>query len=306
MSSLSVHEALAGGFYRARFRVGAVLLDALWKLIWLAVAGLAVLLSYFWIYYEISSLEITGPPESLRNPLALLALGRQLWQMYGPIVLAGAIFLVLVLTVAWILLEAYFRAGIFPQSDMGFIRTAAQNFRRFLGFRMLRLVISGTFFVTFGTILFGRFLSIPAAEWKDLWIDRSGAFAVIVAIGMALSFVLTLLETLIRGRHIEMFGREMFVVLGVMATLFTLELSILAIALLFWLAIVAFVSGGAAVLLAIGVPLALLPPLSLIHSYLLVVRFSTLDIVAQQSGEGSLTYKLWESCSLDGRENEAR
>jgi hypothetical protein len=131
-------------------------------------------------------------------------------------------------------------------------------------------------------IVFGRFLSAPAAEWSTLWLESRGGAVISIVILTFLAFILLTIHTLARSDAIDLLGRDLLGVSGVFGVLFVFESLILSAAGIAVLAgflsvsrfpefVVAAVFGGLAVAF-----------LSALHSYLLVVRFSAVGIMKRQ------------------------
>ena len=269
----------------ARRRAGAIVLDVTWKAIWIGFTGLLFLLGMLWLRIELGNIELNRPVSAFQSPLALLILARELWRAYASTFFAAAAVLAGVSAAAWIVLEATFRAGLLPASSDGFVRKASTNFKIFLVSSLLKIVLAGGTALVLALIVLGRYPSTPFSEWPVLWLDSRGAFFVASLVSLILWFAFTLLETLIRGNALELFGREMFLVVGLIATLLLFEGAIWASAAVTIVTLMALVSGTNGILLVFVAGSVFATLLSVLHSYLLLVRFSALESVARQFSE---------------------
>jgi hypothetical protein len=277
--TMTLSSILMRGFAHANQRLGAILLDIAWKIVWLGITGLGFLTVLIWINAEIGSIEITGAAPALNNPVALAILGRELWNAYAATVLSVIAGVLLTSTILWIILEAYFRAGLLPASDESFTQSASRYFRLFLASTVAKAITATSVFVLFAVIVFGRFVRTPVAEWNTLWRDTRGSFAVALAISIVLWFAMTLLETLIRSESMELLGRELFIVVGLFAILTTIEGFVLAILLGLILLVSGFLSGLSGLLIMAAVLVLSAGALSAVRSYLLIVRYSSLAVL---------------------------
>jgi hypothetical protein len=125
-------------------------------------------------------------------------------------------------------------------------------------------------------IVFGRYLSRPVSDWKVMWPETRPPFLAALIIWASIWFAMTLLETLIRSGSLEVLGTDLFTVVGLMATLLTFE-GIMAGAVIIGVIVVASIATGpAGALLALAAAGLGVLGLTVLHSYLLLVRFSSL------------------------------
>jgi hypothetical protein len=272
---MSVSDALAAGFSRTTRRPGAIILDLLWKAIWLAITLGLLLLFFLWFYSESKSIQLQAPVNPLQSPLVLMALGRALWAAYASTIFWFALSFVILSASAWVLLEAYFRARILM---------AAQHFKIFLASAIAKLLLIGSVMVVLGLTVFAPYLGTPVHEWRSLWPDTVGPLVVSILLLKVLWFVVMLLDTLIRGDALELLGREPFSVAGVIATLTVFEGMIVA-SFVAGIVVLAMVMSGPAGALIIAVAIiGSLFLLCLVHSYLLLVRFSSIAVLGSSLG----------------------
>jgi len=272
---MNLNDALWAGFSRANHRIGDVILDVLWKGIWLAITGGLMFGFLAWFYSELQSITVNGPPDVLRNPLALAVLTRQLWAAYASTFFWFALGLVSMSALSWILLESYFRAGLVPGSAEPFLRSASHHFTTFLASAVLKFVIVSSAIVTLGLIVFERYLSTPLAEWRNLWPESRLSFVVVIVICAVLWFALTIVETLMRVDALDLMATHLFLTVGLIATLFVFEAMIVVSVILGQSLLMTTLSGAVGQLVIVVTGLISLAALIALHSYLLVVRFSS-------------------------------
>ncbi len=188
---MTVNDALYGGFVRAHRRIGAIFLDVAWKGIWLVVTTMLLLLFLVWMYSESQSIEVHAPVNALRSPIGVVVLGRELWAAYASTVLWSVAALALFSALAWMLLEAYFRAGILAIPDGSFGRNAAQHFGVFLTSALVRILMIFAVAAFLGSTVFARYLTTPMAEWRELWTDTRAPLIVGIVVWTTAVVLLT-------------------------------------------------------------------------------------------------------------------
>ena len=267
-----VSKALQSGFDATRRRLGAVALDIAWKLIWL-VTTLALAAAFgLWVYRELGAIEFDGAVPNLSNPLAMMALARELWKAYATTVFGMLAALALASSAVWVLLESYFRARMFSAGPERFFGRSAASFRRFLGLACLKMLLIGEVVAIFGIIVFRAFFVTTPSEWRNLWMDARSAFVVSVVIIAAVWFVLTMMETLARNNALELLGPHLFEIAGAFATLWLFEMMIALSAVMAFIVVASLLPASAAIVV-LGIGLLFLAVLVLLHSYLVIVRY---------------------------------
>ena len=98
---------------------------------------------------------------------------------------------------------------------------------------------------------------------------------------VALAFLLTLVETLVRADAVELLGTDLFRVAGLLGILMSFECMVVASALAILVAGFVNVSSAVAAIAMLGAALAAVLFLNILHSYLLLVRFSAIAIMRQ-------------------------
>ncbi len=248
-------QVLRDGFAQAHRRPGLILLDIVWKLIWLALtlAGLLVVAYRFVSHFQWQSLNIRAV-----DALAAANLLRQLLNEYGGELLGGLLAVLGFSGLSWIFLEAAFRRKLVVT---GF--SPRPGLIVFVGSSMAKLVILTAAAVVLGLIVCGsREAAIPAFA----------AFA-------ALAFLLTVFDTLIRTGAVDLLGADLLGVAGLIGTLLLFESFIggsLVIAVIFGFLNVSNANEALAMLVVTTLVLFIL---NFLHSYLLVVRFSAVAIM---------------------------
>jgi len=243
---------LEAGFALAHQRLRLVLLDLLWKAIWLGITALLLGGVGFWLVTKLANLQWQGPELGLPKPIIAAVLLREFWRAYsraGLLVLAG---IVAVTAGLRIVLEAYFRGG-------------AQHFWVFAGSRLARTAV-----LLAATLMLGMLV----------WWDRTAGLAFIAAALMLGTWFMTVVaETLVRKDAVEVLGADLTLTVSAMGFLLMAELfsglflagisaAMILLSSRFW-------EFAAAIGLAVVAALFW----SVLESYLVVVRFSTVDII---------------------------
>ena len=249
-------DVLREGFRLTHRRFGLVFLDFLWKAVWFVftVGLLFLVAAWFGARFEaIGRLDTGNRGIDTAVGLALL---RQFWSVNRTQIVAAAATVVFVSIVMWLVLEALFR-------------------RRLISGRFSTFLLSN--------LLKSLFLTNAALGWAAIFFsrpDRGAAFIVIVTL-TALAFLLTIIETLVRTDALELLGTDLFRVAGLIGILLLFE---------------AMISGSCAIMLTVGflkisgwrealVMVATAAAggifMTVLHSYLLVVRFSAISLMRQ-------------------------
>jgi hypothetical protein len=231
-----------------------IFLDVFWRSIWLGVS--ATFLSMFWfaIVAQLGAVEWEGPELGPSNPIILLSAMRQFWDAYGVTLLAELGVFLLSVFLLWIVLEAVFRGGF--KGFWVYLGTSVARFS-LLGGAAAFFLLLGPRDPTGGTLLIG------AVVMLGLW------------------FMVSLLETAIRRNALDLLAMDLLKVSAVVGFLMLAE------------AFLAFVLWGsaAAALMAASSPSASVIALVILmvvgvfwmvlHSYLIAVRFSAIDIMSK-------------------------
>src|SRR5207249_2895198 len=91
------------------------------------------------------------------------------------------------------------------------------------GSRTLKSFVLGTAALLLILIAFGGDPTIPLSEWPALWRETRGAAIVSLVIFAGLTFLLTLLETLLRSDALDLLGTDLIRVTGLIGMLLLFE-----------------------------------------------------------------------------------
>ena len=208
----------------------------------LAVAGATVVA-------ELGSLEWQGPDLGGSSPIIALAALREFWRSYGAILLAGFGLVLMVLAFLWIVLEALFRGGwkgLWTYVGTGIARTIL-----LLGTASIFLMLSTN--------------------------DESGGTLIIgIIVLLVMWFIVGLLETVIRRNAVDLLATSLLPLSAVMGCMRLTE-GVLAFLLLGSAAVAVGRSGEVALA---GLFACFVVTLwMIVHSYLVAVRYSAIDIM---------------------------
>jgi hypothetical protein len=270
-----LNELLRLGFRRANHGVNLILFDLVWKFIWLALTLGGFLGVIVWFGSEFRSTEWVDTGNRAINTVIAVRILREFWvENWGGIL--GAIGLVLVLSaILFFLLEAAFRARLLGREE------GNPSFHTFLLSSLLKWLFLGSASLAFGAVSLGRFFALPIGEWPQIWADARGAAFVSVVTIAALAFLLTLIDTLVRSDAVELLGTDLFRVTGLVSILVSFEVMIVsacAVGLGAGFLNVANLKSALGMLAVTAIVVGLL---NVLHSYLLLVRYSAVGIMRQ-------------------------
>jgi hypothetical protein len=248
---MRLESALRESFAAVHRRAGLIFVDVVWKLIWLAVtlAALAAVAAWFASRLQAAGWQDTGIPAA--NAWVAAALLREFWKANRRevfLVLAG---ISVMSGFVWIFLEAFFRSRLVGRS----------NTELFL--------FSGTVKTSI--------LAAAAVILVPVWL--SGALGLAVLLFAMLMFLTTLGETLFRSEAVELIATDLLAVTGLVAVLLLFETMIGASVGVILLTGFLKVAGWRGVVAMVGAAAAAVVFLNLLHSYLLLVRFSAVGIM---------------------------
>ncbi len=276
---MTVSHCLVAGFGLATRRLHMVLLDAVAMLLWLTGTVLLLWFGVIWFTSQVV-LESTDllALESGLLPLTLATIGRLLVSHLGT--LGWTLFGVAVVScLAWILLEAFVHAGTLAPGDRSFYRDAFGNFGLFLMSGLLRRAILSAAGVLIALIGFGPLLTASRGEWGQLCTDiRWPVLAGLIFLSL-LAFFLTVLDTLIRSDAIEILGFQLPQALGVVGTIVLFEAFLVGSVAIGIATALALTAGTAELMGSVIITLLLVAGLTLVHSYLLLARYSSVAVM---------------------------
>ena len=249
-------DILRSSFAQAGKRSSFVLLDILWKTAWFVSSVAAVILVAAWFGSELRDLAWEDTGAHATNALIAMAAMREFWrELRGEVLLAGVV-LIAVSAMAWFLLEAIVHSRMFnPKRGLKPATTY-----------LISRVTKSAVLVTAGLILL------------IVWLK--GASGLAVFLFLILAFCLTVVETLIRADAVELLGTDLIRVTGLIGILMSIEMMVAAL-------FVVILTGGFLHVARLGDALAMLGLTSMavvflcvLHSYLLLVRFSAVGIMS--------------------------
>lgn len=271
-----VGAAVTGGFVRAMGRLHLVAADMATKLVWLLLSG-ALLLAALFIF-----LARIQPPDDLPPDVVGLVVLTQALRAW-PVLAGGLLTAMFVSFLIWCVLEALVRSRIVGWGGTVGFRTL---FWRFLTSGLLRRVV---FLLTTAILLaisVGPALTGNAAEWTGTRLDSPWVWVGSGVILVMVAFVLMLADTLVRCNAVETLGGHVGTVVGAVSAVGLTEVGVRWAALMTTLIAVKLMPSPLGLVVALPtVGIAL----SLAHSYLLVVRYSAVDIIRQHLESSGIT-----------------
>jgi hypothetical protein len=254
-------DILRASFLQARHRAGVVVLDFLWKAVWLVCTVAAVFLVAAWFGSELRDLAWEDTGVRTTNMLIAMAALREFWHALRGEVLLAVLLLIAASAIAWFLLEALVHSRIIDVAggDERGLRTATTY--------LISRVTKAAVLTVAGLILF------------LVCVKGAPILAIVLFLGLVLC--LTLIETLIRADAVELLGTDLIRVTALIGILMSFEMMIAAsfvVILAAGFLNVARLSDALAMLGLTGITAVFL---SAFHSYLLLVRFSAVGIMRQ-------------------------
>jgi hypothetical protein len=247
-----LEDVLRQAFRLANQRLGLIFLDIFWKGIWLLATIVALILAFAWFGADVRTIGWPDTGISTVNAWVAATLFREWWASHRTDIILAAGMAMLFSITSWFVLEAFFRRKL--------ARLNA-SFKVYLLSNVARYLILGAS----GLIL--------AMVW------RAGAAAVAVVILLALALFLTLLDTLIRGDAVELLGTDLIRVtslIGILVSFETMVGASFAVILVAGFLHVARLMDAVAMFGAAGACIVIL---NLLHGYLLLVRFSAVELM---------------------------
>jgi hypothetical protein len=250
-------DILQGAFARSRERLALIFVDILWKAVWFVCGVAAVVLVTAWFGSGLLDLawEDTGR-RALNAMIAVKAL-REFWSvMKGEIVISLSVAIGAV-TAAWFVLEAFVRSRIFS-GERGLKPAMTYLFAR----------IAKTLVVTTAAVIL-----------IVVWLNGAPFLAAVLF--LLLAFCLTVIETLIRADAVELLGTDLIRVTALIGILMAFEMLVGASFVVMLTAGFLNVARLGEMLAMLGITGVVAVFLTLLHSYLLLVRLSAVGIMRQ-------------------------
>jgi len=230
-----------------------LLVDILWKTIYLVSTIVLIFATAAWLLQDLAKYQWQGPEMAPSNPIVLAMALADLWTKYSGTLAWAAFSVVIGAGVLWIAFEALFRGGF-------------ANFWVYVGTRVAFLSIIGCSILVF-----------IALTTRD---TQAGIVSAVILLGIW--WILHVAETLIRRDAVELLATHLEAVSGALASLLGLQLllSMAGLATLGLTVRMMFHSSSPAPFLAAAfLMIAALLIWTVMHSYLVVVRYSTIDIM---------------------------
>jgi hypothetical protein len=250
---MEVADVLRSGFLLANQRLQVLALDLLWK--FLHLASTAVLISgvSIWLMQDLSQLQWQGPELTPSNPILLVMALAVLWSNYSGSLAWAAVSILMGTTGLWIVLEALFRGG-----------------RRFWIYACTRCA--------------GLIIMVPATVLLVALTIHGGLQTAIVSAFVLLGmwWIVTISETLVRRDAVDLLATNLPVVSGALGSLLGLQLFLSAASVAIaglCIKLLLRESSPSQFLAAAFLMLTALIFWTIMHSYLVVVRYSTIDIM---------------------------
>ena len=244
-------DVLRKGFAAAHQRLGLIFLDILWKAIWLIATVAALFLMGGWLGSDLRAAAWGDTGIPALNAWIATNLLREFWNARNREILWMLSSLSLLSFFGWLFLEAFFRSRMFDRPD------------------------TKVFFICGSTK--AAILACAGIILIPVW--RGGAATLAIVIFLALAFFFTLLETLIRADAVELLGTDLIRVTGLVGILMSFEMLIGGSFALILIAGFVNVARLADAVTMLGAAAVVVIFLNLFHSYLLLVRFSAVDIM---------------------------
>lgn len=263
-----VTDAVAGGFFLATRNLHLVLADMAAKLAWLLLTFLFLLFSAT-IFLPLPTSGGERAPQ-----LGTLLFGVRVatfWpQFLENLIIAGVLSFL-----TWGLLEAFVRSRILYWIWHGFPERK-RTFARFLASGMLRRLIFGLVAALLILILMGPGLATSRGEWTRTWPEMQWAVLTVVLLLTMVAFVLMVVDTLLRCDAVETLGPQLGGITAAVALIGLFEVILRLAALAGTVVLLNLIA--VPVVLLFGVP-AIGVTLSVVHSYLLLVRYCAIGIM---------------------------
>jgi len=268
-------EAVVGGFSLATRRWPLVLADVAAKLAWLT-ATLAWLTATLAIATFLAATTLEGfvPPDTVPSELTSVFIAAHFSQV-GPRLLRDALVGGFLSFVLWNVLEAFVRSRTL-RAAMGSESGPGSTFVQFLASGVLRRIAIGLVGALVFLAIVGPGLPAGSGQWSrtstDIQWSIWGGLILLILTG----FFLMLVDTLMRCDAIETLGPHLDSVIAAVGTVGLFEVSV-RMSMLMATVVMLAVAPVALVLMVI-LPVASVG-LSLVHSYLLLVRYSAIGII---------------------------
>ena len=250
-----LEDVLRQGFALAHHRFGLIFVDLLWKIVWFVATVVALLLVALWFGSQLQS--IAWQDTGIRNVNAWIAVNlvREFWAAHKAGIYTAIAAVLLFSLFAWLVLQAFFHSRIVstPNVKLFFVSSAAKI----------------AILVAVAAIL------LPVA--------LAGAGVVAAVIFVLIAFSLTLIDTLIRTNAVELLGTDLLRTTGLVGILFAFETMVSVSFAIALFAALLNASRLIDILVSLAAAIVIIVLLTLLHSYLLLVRFSAIDVMRKSA-----------------------
>jgi hypothetical protein len=257
-------DIIRGAFKLAHQRAGLILMDLSWKFVWAIFTVITIYVAAAWMTSDLFAIGWEDTGRNL-NALIALALVREFWARTKGEILSLVFLVSSFSIITWVLAEAFMRRIVVRR-----VHTAAGEGDARAGSYPIAVFLASSVF---------RSAVLTLSVVVLLLVFEAGAQVIAIVSLFGLAFAITLVDSLVRADAVELLGTDLFRAGGLVGILMIVELmigaSIVVPLLAGFLNIArlrdaAVIGGGAAAAAVL---------LSLLHSYLLVVRFSAIAIM---------------------------
>ena len=275
-----VSAYLIAGFGIAVQRPHYILIDMIGKGVWLVLSSVIFWAASLWFLSTITISD--GEFIWFQNGVSVLSLLRVLQTIVSNSLQLGQSLIVgsVVSLLLWIVIEAFVRSGLLPLTENRLYQDAVDQFPRFVLTGLIRRFILITVGILIGFVSLGPLLTTPRGEWSSVWLAVQWPVLAGVILFAVLAFFLTILDTLIRCDALELCGRSLPEVICVTVFPVVLEIFVWVIGSGFLIIATRTNPSPGALLVLTG---CLMIGLSIVHSYLLLARYSAIGIMQLDS-----------------------
>jgi len=274
-------KVLSDGFSHAHRHLGLVVVDVLWRLVWLGITVFGLLAV---AYSFVPDVEAPSTNFSVIDAWVAASLLRQFWTENAAALLASILSVIGVAIVLYLVLEASFRRRLVVRGINRKQKTRGELIGEFgIGQTSEVSTPVKSSFVVFASSSLAKSAILGVSAVLLALAASASAYAGIAALAgfAALTFLLTIIDTLIRADAVELLGMDLLGVTGVIGILVLFESMICASLAIGVVAGFLSVSTSFHLFAMLGVTALVLVLINFLHSYLLVVRFSAVGIMSR-------------------------
>jgi len=258
---MEVSYILRSGFILANQRFRMLAVDILWKFFHFVSMVILISATAVWLIQDIANYQWEGPELAPSNPILLAMALADLWTRYSGTLAWMAFGIVSSAIGLWIGFEALFRGGV-------------KRFWIYAGTRLAFLTIMISAIVVLAT------LTAVEGRIEPGGTIQAGIVSAIILLG--LWWMLSVAETLVRRDAMELLATHLTAVSGALGSLLGIQLlfSTASAAVIGLSLRLMLLSSSAAPFLVAGLlTVSAMLFWTIVHSYLVVVRYSAIDIM---------------------------